>query len=466
MTRKQNIAYVRQSTSKQSSLSFQREAIQREAARVGWKIDMVLEDIASGGTMNREGLKNLLDLVATNQVERIIVYRLNRLGRRVQDLLSIGQACEEKDVKIISLMEPMLTTTTSLGKLNYEMISSLAELERALIQENQTLSYQQNFSKGYPLSATTPFGYRYEHRTLHVQKWEAELVVEVFQRYMRGEGYKRISSQMQGKIPSSTPANIRNMLCNETYTGFLVSKRFGRVKGNFESIISTDDFQQVQQIRQGKQQATALFRYPFLLRRKIACPFCGTALACRSRKSGQKIYGYYYCAKAENSHKEACRGISISAKIAEIAVVKALQEWLSKKVVPKYLKDAAEGKSIDADLQKKTDRAQLLRAFSTNQIDAATLQKKLLALQSQGDTIKERGQSRLQPADKPLFFTWVAQAWSLDTIQSPVFTKLLQHAISSVVVSPNKITLKMEMLDGSVIHIKGKGAKLDVTKSS
>ncbi|MBC1233556.1 recombinase family protein [Listeria booriae] len=463
---KKTVGYVRVSTSKQTSIAFQTDVIQKIAKKNNWMISEVYQDTASGGKIDRTGLQHMLQAIQKNEIERVIVFRLNRLGRSVKDLLVIGELLSEKKVALFSLMEPMLTTTTSLGKLNYEMISSLAELERALIQENQTISYQQKWSKGEPLSATAPFGYRYEHRTLHVQKWEAELVMEVFQRYMRGEGYKRISSQMQGKIPSSTPANIRNMLCNETYTGFLVSKRFGRVKGNFESIISTDDFQQVQQIRQGKQQASAVLRYPFLLRRKIACPFCGTALACRSRKSGQNTYGYYYCAKAENSHKEVCRGISISAKVVEAEVVEALQEWLSKKIVPKYLKDVEEGISIDADSQKKTDKAQLLRAFSTNQIDAATLQRKLLALQSQDDTIKERGKACLQPADKPLFFTWVAQAWSLDTIQSPVFTKLLHHAISSVEVSPNKITLKMKMLDSSIIHIKGKGGKPHATKSN
>ncbi|MBC1331851.1 recombinase family protein [Listeria booriae] len=463
---KKTVGYVRVSTSKQTSIAFQTDVIQKIAKKNNWMISEVYQDTASGGKIDRTGLQHMLQAIQKNEIERVIVFRLNRLGRSVKDLLVIGELLSEKKVALFSLMEPMLTTTTSLGKLNYEMISSLAELERALIQENQTISYQQKWSKGEPLSATAPFGYRYERHTFVVQKEKAAYVREVFQRYLGGEGYKRIAGQMQDKLPSSTPANIRNMLTNEAYTGVLVSPRFGRVMGNFEGIVSTSDFQRVQQIRQGKQQASALLRYPFLLRRKIACPFCGTALACRSRKSGQKIYGYYYCAKAENSHKEACRGISISAKITEIAVVKALQEWLSKKIVPKYLKDAVEDISIDADSQKKTEKAHLLRAFSKKQIDAATLQKKLLALQSQGDTIKERGQACLQPADKPLFFTWVAQAWSLDTIQSPVFTKLLHHAISSVEVSPNKITLKMEMLDSSVIHIKGKGAKLDVTKSS
>lgn len=463
---KKTVGYARVSTSKQNSISFQTDIIQKMAKKNKWMVSEVYQDIASGGKIDRTGLQHMLQAIQNNEIERVIVFRLNRLGRSVRDLLAIGELLSEKKVALFSLMEPMLTTTTSLGKLNFEMVSSLAELERGLIQENQSIGYQQKFLKGQPLNATAPFGYRYERHTFVVQKEKAAYVREVFRRYLGGEGYKRIAGQMQDKIPSSTPANIRNILTNETYTGILVSKRFGRVNGNFEAIISTDDFQRVQQIRQGKQQATALFRYPFLLRRKIACPFCGTALACRSRKSGQKIYGYYYCAKAENSQKEACRGISISAKVVEAGVAKELQKWLSQKIVPKYLKDALEGKSIDADSDKKTDKAQLLRAFSTNQIDAATLQKKLLALQSQGDTIKERGQACLQPVDKRLFLTWVAQAWSLDTIQSPVFTKLLHHAISSVEVSPNKITLKMKMLDSSVIRIKGKGAKLDVTKSS
>ncbi len=119
------IGYARISTSDQS-LNLQGDALKRAGC------ERVFTDTASGATAERIGLKEALNFVREGDV--LVVWRLDRLGRSLRDLLETVADLESRKVGFKSLSES-LDTTTSGGKFFFQVFGALAEFERNLIRE-------------------------------------------------------------------------------------------------------------------------------------------------------------------------------------------------------------------------------------------------------------------------------------------------------------------------------------------
>lgn len=121
------VGYARVSTAEQN-LALQREAL----LRAGVEPHRIHVDTASGVSKNRPGLAAaLLDCV---EGDTLCVWKLDRLGRSMLDLLHQMQALEARGVKFKSLTEG-IDTSTSMGRLLLHVLGALAEFERGLIKE-------------------------------------------------------------------------------------------------------------------------------------------------------------------------------------------------------------------------------------------------------------------------------------------------------------------------------------------
>lgn len=119
------IGYARVSTIEQT-LDLQRDALQAAGAAG------IYEDMASGKTTDRPELVHCLK--ALRQGDTLVVWRLDRLGRNLQDLIRIVNDLEERGVKFRSVTEA-IDTGGSAGKLVFHMFAALAEFERGLLRE-------------------------------------------------------------------------------------------------------------------------------------------------------------------------------------------------------------------------------------------------------------------------------------------------------------------------------------------
>jgi DNA invertase Pin-like site-specific DNA recombinase len=119
------IGYARVSTRDQS-LRMQVEAL-REAGC--YKIH---EEIASGAKTARPVLDEILRNLRTG--DTVVIWKLDRLGRNLAHLIQLTTHLSEKKVGLISLNDP-IDTTTSHGRLIFSIFGSLAEFERELIIE-------------------------------------------------------------------------------------------------------------------------------------------------------------------------------------------------------------------------------------------------------------------------------------------------------------------------------------------
>ena len=92
----------------------------------------VFTDKATGVHVQRPELKKCLKSLA--KCETLIVWKLDRLGRSLRDLIGLLDDLKARDVAFRSLTEA-IDTTTATGRAMWQMVGILAELERSLIQE-------------------------------------------------------------------------------------------------------------------------------------------------------------------------------------------------------------------------------------------------------------------------------------------------------------------------------------------
>ena len=119
------IGYARISTDDQN-LALQRDAL----AAAG--CEKVYEDRISGARAERPGLALALEVARAG--DTLVVWRLDRLGRSLKDLIALAERLEQRKAGLRSLKEA-LDTTSSGGRLIFHMFGALAEFERDLIRE-------------------------------------------------------------------------------------------------------------------------------------------------------------------------------------------------------------------------------------------------------------------------------------------------------------------------------------------
>lgn len=94
--------------------------------------EKIFQEIASGAKSERPILNNLLEQLRPG--DTLIIWKLDRLGRSLKHLFDLVQALIQKNIGLCSLNDP-IDTTTSQGRLVFNIFASLAEFERDIIKE-------------------------------------------------------------------------------------------------------------------------------------------------------------------------------------------------------------------------------------------------------------------------------------------------------------------------------------------
>ena len=120
-----HIGYARVSTEAQDT------ALQIDALKAAG-CERIYQEAGSGGNRERPELVRCLD--ALRGGDTLTVWRLDRLGRSLKELVSIVSELEEQGVGFRSLSEAIDTGSAG-GKLVFHVFAALAEFERSLIRE-------------------------------------------------------------------------------------------------------------------------------------------------------------------------------------------------------------------------------------------------------------------------------------------------------------------------------------------
>jgi hypothetical protein len=120
--------YARVSTNDQQTLPMQSRALREYAARRGWTITVQIREVGSGA-VKREAREKLLEAARRREIDVVLVWRLDRWGRSVTDLLATLQELEHLGVGFVSLTET-LDLTTPAGRAMAGLLAVFAAFER------------------------------------------------------------------------------------------------------------------------------------------------------------------------------------------------------------------------------------------------------------------------------------------------------------------------------------------------
>jgi DNA invertase Pin-like site-specific DNA recombinase len=125
--------YARVSTHDQQTLSLQMRAMCEYAAKRGWTIAAQIKEIGSGASA-RELRENLLAAARRHEIDVVLVWRLDRWGRSLVDLVVTLKELAELGVGFVSLTEA-LDLTTPTGRAMAGLLSVFAAFEHEILRE-------------------------------------------------------------------------------------------------------------------------------------------------------------------------------------------------------------------------------------------------------------------------------------------------------------------------------------------
>lgn len=311
--------YTRKSTEDGLEQDFNSLDAQREACAAyilsqtheGWEGTSELYDDGgfSGGSMDRPGLKQLLQDVIAGKVDVIVVYKVDRLTRSLADFAKIVDILDEHDASFVSVTQSF-NTTTSMGRLTLNVLLSFAQFEREVTGERIRDKIAASKKKGMWMGGPVPLGYELGDRKLAINQREAETVRHLFQRYtelqsvpqlveeLAAQGYRtKVRPYKDGRqiggVAFRTGA-LSQLLKNPIYTG-KVRHKDTIYDGEHEAIIDQALFDEVQSIFAANRRDNALgkkSRNPSLLVGTITDPDCRPMTPTHA-STGSKRFRYY-----------------------------------------------------------------------------------------------------------------------------------------------------------------------------
>ena len=248
-----------------NSLDAQREACEayvRSQKHEGWRaLPQRFDDPGySGGTMERPALKRLLADIMANQVDVVVVYKVDRLTRSLADFAKMVEAFDANAVSFVSVTQAF-NTTTSMGRLTLNVLLSFAQFEREVTGERIRDKIAASKKKGLWMGGQPALGYDVKDRKLVVNEIEAATVRRIFLRYLDFGSVRElktwldaegiVSKRRTGADGSPYGGNalsrgaLYQMLQNRVYRGEIVHKG-AAYPGGHPPIVDEDLWTRVQ----------------------------------------------------------------------------------------------------------------------------------------------------------------------------------------------------------------------------
>ncbi len=225
--------YVRVSTTEQYengySIEEQIDRLKSFCAAYGWSDTEIYTDAGfSGATTLRPALKRLLFAVQTHKVDKVIVYKLDRLSRSQKDtLMLIEDVFLANGCDFISVSENF-DTSTAFGKAMIGILAVFAQLEREQIKERMAMGREGRAKQGlFHGSSQVPIGYDYIDGHLIVNDFEAMQIRKAFKMYCAGKSPYKIADELnaQGLTHKYGPwkqMTVSDCLSRQVYCGKII----------------------------------------------------------------------------------------------------------------------------------------------------------------------------------------------------------------------------------------------------
>lgn len=192
-SRRRCAIYTRKSTEEGLDQNFNSLDAQREACGAyilsqtheGWEPTGEHYDDGgySGGSMDRPGLRQLLEDVEAGKIDIIVVYKVDRLTRSLADFARMVDVLDKHAASFVSVTQAF-NTTNSMGRLTLNVLLSFAQFEREVTGERIRDKIAASKARGMWMGGTVPLGYEVRDRKLIIVPAEADKVRHIFGRYL------------------------------------------------------------------------------------------------------------------------------------------------------------------------------------------------------------------------------------------------------------------------------------------
>ena len=415
--------YPRVSTEDQSrfghSLDEQEDRLKKLCEFKDYEIYKVYrEEGVSAKDTNRPKFKEMIQDMKDGKINKIVVYKLDRLTRSIQDLENICKMLEEYNCDLESVAEEINTGNAN-GKFFIIMLTILAQLEIERTSERTKFGLIGAAKKGH-ISGQPALGYTKKDKSkkLVIDELESDVVKRIFSMYLEGSSVCHIcdifnEENVLNKHWATT--TVDKILSNKIYIGSIEhGKRDKKNTQIFEdvvpAIIDKTTFECVQK-RKEKNLKNYKRKRTYIFMQKILCPKCHKIMGGESSTSGTGAKHIYY--------KCNCCKRRISEKKIESELMKFLNDMLDFFLIidnsfkPSMCRDIDEEitkyEKLKKDLNDKITR--IKQEFLDGEIAAKSFEKELHYLEKETKSIeikitelKDLKQNNEHKQDVKLFF--------------------------------------------------------------
>ena len=319
----------------------------------------------SGKDLNRPAITKLLEDCRAGKVDRIVVYRFDRLARSVFSFAKLNNDLESWGVAFSSLSE-QFDTSTPMGKLMLTFAIACAQWERESIAGRIKDKIVQSRKMGVWTGGPTPYGYKLVRKELVRDEETAPTVEWVFGRYEIVRSAMQVAAELSAR--GILRKNGRPWISSHVYTILRNPVYAGRIKlhgevypARHEALIEPERFDRIQGIlrenapkeAKGKRAGPSAPPLVGILR----CGHCGGAMTTTYSASGTRHYYYYKCSKDSKRGVKQCPIGSVAASEIEPIVFREVGRVLTSEAFAETMRGALgrRGESICAAMENFGD---------------------------------------------------------------------------------------------------------------
>ena len=372
MNKKKIIAiYTRVSTIEQAEEGYSNDEQERLLTnwcnKNGYEIYKCYSDrgISGKDIKHRPALKELLKDAEEKKFDMVISWKINRISRKLSDVLKIVDIFEKNNITFKSYSEPFETDTPA-GKMQFQMMALIGEFERGTIAQNVKMGMCAKARAGewcggrvlgYDLVPIDDIQTGKRRKTkLIINEKEAEVVRIIFNEYANGKGYKAITNKINKlgyktkKGNNFSVGSIKDILTNPVYIGKVrynvrqnwSEKRRRNINANpiitdgiHDSIIEESLWNKVQAVLESKKGKPArIYDGKFPLTGILKCPKCGAGMVImrttnKLKDGTRRRLTYYACGNWKNKGTAVCNSNTIRCDKANEYVFSKISELLS-----------------------------------------------------------------------------------------------------------------------------------------
>ena len=469
--------YCRVSTEEQSengySIDEQERLLEEWCKKMGYVIYKCYSDrgISGKNIKDRPALKELLSDAKAGKFDMVISWKINRVSRKLEDVLKIVNLLEKNNITFKSYSEPFETDTPA-GRMQFQMMALIGEFERGTIAQNVKMGMIAKAKSGnwcggrvlgYDLVPNnSPEEEKKGKNKLKINEKEAEIVRFIFNEYSKGKGYKAITNQIN-KLGYKTKkgndfsvGSIRDILTNPVYIGeirYNVRQNWSekrrrninpnpiRVKGKHEAIIDRELWDKVQLILESKKgKPSRIYDGEYPLTGILRCPKCGAGMVI-SRTTNtladgtKKRIAYYCCGNWKNKGTSVCNSNTIRVDKANEYVFKKIEELVSNEAMIK-----AVVKNINKERKDKVKPAKRLLSDIDKELEKLDKRKRKIFEAYEDDIItKEEFQIRKDELNEKIRNLEEEKKPLLKTISEEVSEEIPYEFIKDILMNFSKI---------------------------